>query len=658
MVAFKAHSVTIGGKVFSGDKAGYPELPTVYGGLSINWGAASCIDHPDVSRAQASLWIPKTHEAQIPELGDVILIKGGNVTDGIIPDAQLFAGKIESVKLKDSYEDNGVPGYFVDIVAADALAEAARLRLADVPWLKETAYARQERIAALATRSGVEFLPGRSVDQGYVDALYTVVDFRDVDSSPALEIFQRTVMASGHTVGSIDNVVQPTSALKLPNVLSSDTAGNDTQYSWTGEAGGSTSIQQLSGETKRTNWATNPTSHKASLNFIPYTGTGGAVTTSRYSTRTRNGDMRLGIYWSRSSTSGTTGFAYKEPDTTGSSGSKVSVGVWVQIGMAASQDAKSKTMSLVGTLYNGTTAVGTKSSGSFTVTQMTDSNAGWRYLKLNGITATGAYDSIQLAVHTVGNMLAGEAIFIDGVLIEKTATGGDYFDGHSLAPEANIVTEQTAGIPAFNSSALMDDSFEIDTSRVVNEINVDMKILYGSAWDPSKFPPREDANQIYRDIAGTRKTTPQTRSIATDWLILDPYLQGVPATTPMVIKGRLLLAGQSKAKWRLSSALVPILPDVPEQTSLLNLVQESTRFGALIRIDNGPTLVENYMRVHGGQLVIREDSYLELDLEPVEYSAPIPLCENTLAVDPIASNFRIGNFHTLTANDLRSIGAR
>jgi hypothetical protein len=108
----------------------------------------------------------------------------------------------------------------------------------------------------------------------------------------------------------------------------------------------------------------------------------------------------------------------------------------------------------------------------------------------------------------------------------------------------------------------------------------------------------------------------------------------------------------------MSNALSLVLSKVPAQEAIYSLLKEDTRFGSLLKITNGPELVFPYMRVRGGKIVLGEEPVLEFDLEPVEYSAPIPLSGATLAADYVASNYRIKNFKTLTAHDLRTIGVR
>ena len=105
MFKFNSNKVMIDGRTYRTDKASYPFFPTVMSGVDIQWGASSCIEHPDPSRAQLSLWIPKTHEGWLPELGDVVTVSGlYNDSPTSTNFVSMFAGKIESVKLQDDHK--------------------------------------------------------------------------------------------------------------------------------------------------------------------------------------------------------------------------------------------------------------------------------------------------------------------------------------------------------------------------------------------------------------------------------------------------------------------------------------------------------------------------------------------------------------------------
>jgi hypothetical protein len=651
MVNLFTHEVTIGGRSYNKGKSGYPALPTVFSGVEVTWGAPSCIEHPEPSRAVISLWVPKTHESFIPTLGEVVSVKAGVVEPWGAGNGQyaasVFAGKVESVKIKDDHKPNG--GYRINVVAADALAEAARLRLSDSPWPFETAASRQTRIAELASKNGVVFQPGNTIEQGFTEAVYTDVRPRDVDSFPALEAFQRTTMAAGHTVISSGNVVQPSVKLKLPQVLSADTSASTTKYAFDASGAGRHTMT-VNGVLTRTNWASNASGDDSTLGYFAIAGTGGTATLGNYFVQ-KHGRFAVGAEWTASATGGYQSFGYQQASVTGASASRVSAGIWVR-----STVAKSVKMNLI--LLSGPTPtqVGTKQSAIVSLAKDT-----WTWIKVDGATATAAYDRIDVRIEPQSNMLAGERLHIDGVLIEKTATAGTYFDRYTLDSLANIVPTETSSLVHIDSSAIVDDVFELDTTKVVNEIKIDMTRFIGSVGEPG-WEQKDSANpefdQIFTDEVGTRKTTPQTRSIVTDWAIRDAYLDDLLPNSVMVTKGKLLLSGQSKAQWRLSQAMSLVLRELPAQESINNLIHEVSRFGSLIAIDNGPALLPKYMRVRGGRIVLGEETQIELELEPVEYSAPVPLTKNSLNGDPIASYFKIQNFKTLSANDLRTIGAR
>jgi hypothetical protein len=455
-------------------------------------------------------------------------------------------------------------------------------------------------------------------------------------------------MAAGHTVISAENVVQTSVALNLPQVLEADDASSSVTYRFNSSGVGSHE-QYVNGVLNRTNWATNASGEtEDSYTLIP--GTGGVATLSVDDILNfKNGDSSILAHWTTGPTGGTHGVSYKQVGITGASGSKVSGGVWLYTYAA-------RTFKLALNLFNGATPAGSGLSGTYSLAART-----WTFIKFENLAATSAYNTVEVYVQPQANMPNGGMIALDGVLIEKTASLGPYFDRYTIDPQVNIIASARESISVFDSSAIADDVFELDTSDVVNEIKVEMYRFIGTAGEPG-WEYGDQANvhfdQIFTDEASSRKTTPQTRSIATDWAIRDAYLDDELPTSVMVTKGMLLLSGQSKAQWRLSNALTLVLDEVPAQENINQLISEYDRFGALIRIDNGPSFIPTYMRVRGGRYVFGESPSIELDLEPVEYSAPIPLTGSTLKAENLASYFKIQNFKTLTSNDLRTIGAR
>jgi hypothetical protein len=817
MVNLVAQQVSIGGRFYNSTKSGYPSAPTIFSGVEISWGADSCIEHPDASRAELSLWVPKTHKAFLPSLGEVVKVNAyltpPENASLYTNTARMFTGKVESIKLQDDHKatpavaipnsvnitattgwtlrysttgaseagrvaaaatvvdgdsfkypftssgthwfftktprfnvtagqnytitwtDNngtayytsevryynssgaqvgsmaqtislmegrlvftppvgavtadvelitnmsslsglasvdgyykigkivlGVPdssGYRINITAADALAEASRLRLSDKPWLFTTVFGRQNRIATLASNAGVDFEEWPSDDQGAVEANDTWVRGRDVDSFPALEAYQRATMAAGHTVISADNKVQPSRKMNLPQVLGSSQPVSGAVYKASTGTGVPFHEMYVNGVLTRTNWASFATGRDVNGNYFTggvYTavpGTGGQayiyslgldtpnVTTADF----KNGADTIMVNWTSSATAGSQGVYYQQGanSISGASGSKVSAGVWVKSNVTRS-------VKLQVNLFNNTTAAGTLLSNVFNLVKDV-----WQWIKLDGVTATAAYNLVQVYIQPQTNMLAGQSFYIDGVLIEKTATSGTYFDSYTLDAGSNVVAIERSGVPAFDASAIVDDVFEIDTSKVVNDIKVEFKTAVGAYTATFEYV---DNDQVFTDEEGSRKTTPQSRSIDTDWAMREVDMElGIP-TSVMVTKGQLLLHGQSEPQWRMSNALSLVLSKVPAQEAIYSLLKEDTRFGSLLKITNGPELVFPYMRVRGGKIVLGEEPVLEFDLEPVEYSAPIPLSGATLAADYVASNYRIKNFKTLTAHDLRTIGVR
>ena len=152
-----------------------------------------------------------------------------------------------------------------------------------------------------------------------------------------------------------------------------------------------------------------------------------------------------------------------------------------------------------------------------------------------------------------------EAIFVDGVLIEKAATAGKYFDGNWVAKDNTVLPEDKSNILTLTSSQIEDDVFEIDTSKVVNEIKVELKMVTGSGSAVAS-----DYNQIFTDQLGSKKTTPQTRSLDSDWAIEDTSAATDLPTSVMMSKVRLLLAAQSRPQWRLSGSLNLVLDEVDD----------------------------------------------------------------------------------------------
>jgi hypothetical protein len=643
--------VVINGQYFNVFKDNYPVQPTVMGGVSISFGADSCIEHPEPTRASLPLWIPKTHLTYIPSLGQTVTINLTRADPLPAPfvSTPVFNGRIESIELEDDHDPAG--GYKLRVVAADTLAQAAKERLSDIPWPYETVANRLSRIAVLASNSGVQFAP-TSTNGDYAlesTSLDSQVTPRDTDSFPALEAFQRAAMAIGATVGSIGGVVRPNNKLELPAVLDFDYTGVTKLYWWSSTPHASRTDYKISGVTNRTNWATNP-SGVSSTNYSIVAGTGGAGTIASGSTgnpyffKGGSANHVITATWTTAATGGNPGIKYRENTTAaGATGSKISAGVWVLtpvIGRSAKLQVN---------LWSGASIRGTGLSAAVSLT------AGvWTWLNMDNVTATGAFDDVEVIVQLQSGTSINEYLIMDGVLIEKTTAVGTYFDGDTKDVSVNIIAAENSDVIEIDSSEIVDDTYQLDTSKVINEIKVEAKKLVGTTT-----PVLQDADQVFSDQIGKIKTTPQSRSIESDWcqqvvLATDPF----STASILMTKGKLLLAGQSLTQWRLSSGITPVFKIMAPDTELDNLINESTRFGALIKIANAPAFAPQFVRVHAGTITINGeyDTEVSLEVEPVEYSAPTPLTKNSS--DSIARSMRFKNFHTLTARQLRAIGAR
>lgn len=829
MVNLKVTALTIAGRRFNTSKVDYPSRPTVYSGAEVTWGAGSGIEHPEPSRAALSLWIPKSHENYIPNLGDEVSIRGGAEVAGTVTTndtVDIFTGKVESVKVQDdhipfegyvapttiqhvsavtnsasgtdavaagwtlTYVPNnvstslapytsinsgvftvkkpagaatspyyiytptvpvasdkkivishGVPnsriytfqtrangtnvltdysqftdkygnltimpepetthfrfgwaanfvadtaesgqitatvgpfsalqegpntvatdpsGYRVNLVASDALAEGGRLRLSSEPWAATNVQGRVWQVSEAAKAAGVQFADYVTTDQGAADTTGVYVIPRDVDSAPALEVYQKAVMAAGLTVISAKNIIQPSVKLKLPRVLSMDSSAASAVYSWTGSRYVSPSILKVNGVQTRRNEARYPVSPSyTTTEWSTVAGTSGVVSTSNSSMSNSGVDrapgtawntyMSFSKQWTTGATGGSHGILYKDTAITGTSSSRLSAGIWVM-------PSATKNMRLVLTAKNGTTPVGTVSG------PVVSAKGGvWTWLKAEGVTTTNSYTSVEALaeVQTTTNMQTNDVLAAQGVIIEKTATMVGYFDGSTTdASTTTVMTDVTVGpnndaLPLVPASAIEDDAFEIDTTEVVTQVKISYRQEY---WDTAnnKWAFEEESADV-NNFAGLPKTTPQERSLDSDLLVLDGT---AVENTFLFQKAQTLLAAQSTPQYRLSGGVRIVLKALPEQVSLKHLLNEATRFGHLIKLSGQSNLLSPYFRVKAGRFLFGDEPAMEFEIEPVEYSAPTPMSQNTLFSDTTVWTVRLHNLKTLTSDDLRQVGAR
>lgn len=641
MVSIQSTSVVIGGHTFNLNKADYPSRPTAMSGVDITWGAGSCIEHTEPTRATLNLWIPYSFQNWLPALGDAVTI-----TANLSGTASLFVGKAETVTARDDHSK----GYRVKVVAGDVISETAKLRLADKPWPYETGQSRYYRTRDLLQASNVSFVEPTSPQ--YLDLFNLKVTPRDVDAFNALEAVQRLAMAAGTVVNATGGKLKFADPLKLPVVLLKADSQSSIKYAWTGTTENSRSIQTTAGVEKRRNYISNP---NAAVNYNGYSydaGTGG--TTSLFlqgqtflpgtGLEARRGSNYTQLWWQTGSTGGAGGVKVTE-SISGTSGDKFSGGLWLRHNKAG------MSLSVTVTFLNGSTAVGTKSASYST------SYLGWYFYKIDGATATGPYNSVRIDALIQGAITTGTTQHVDGVLLEKSATAGDFFDGNTLDAATDVRTGEVpnadgSALPVIPASAIEDDAFQLDHANTVNQIKVEY--FATSEVLPNTAPAFSDATLSLVNPESA-KQVPQQRSLQSDFAWNQQ--NGTQPSGVLFSRARVLLAAQSIPKWRLASTVSIVLKELDSQPGLRLLLDESTRFGQLIKITGVP-MIDQYQRVRGGRIVLGTEPVLELEIEPVDYSAPLSLTRSSLIADPVASTYNLRNFKTLTPNDLRSIGAR
>lgn len=180
--------------------------------------------------------------------------------------------------------------------------------------------------------------------------------------------------------------------------------------SWTGTANASTSIEVLAAT--RTNLCTNPSVEVDTTGWTYYAGAGGTANPTREISGGYSGTSFYRMTW----TAASTGYgAMWAPQITAAGSTTYTCSMWVRCSAAS-------TVSLVAQCYNGATATGITTGAPVACAANT-----WTRLSVTVTTA-----STDTAVRPYANMppQALNATFDgDAVLIEQTATLGNYFDG-------------------------------------------------------------------------------------------------------------------------------------------------------------------------------------------------------------------------------------
>jgi len=199
-------------------------------------------------------------------------------------------------------------------------------------------------------------------------------------------------------------------------------------YGWTGTANASTSVQRVNGVVARTNYVTNPTFATGTSLWGNAGGAGGSVTAQ--------------------STGGLFGAACAVV-TTGTADISGAQTVLANVPLGSDFTASAHVLAPVGAKYRirlsnnlnfaiGSSAVGTGAWQRVTVT-----------MPAANVTAA---PSVQIVADGAG---AQVSVLVDGVMLERASTLGDYFDGsfpwdiYGTAQRSSTSTSASAGAPQF-----------------------------------------------------------------------------------------------------------------------------------------------------------------------------------------------------------------
>lgn len=180
----------------------------------------------------------------------------------------------------------------------------------------------------------------------------------------------------------------------------------------------------------RTNFAPNPSAEYGATEFVAVPGTGGAGSTSRVSAGGFYGNAFARMLWSTSTTA-VSGGAYETTQAaTVAPGDTVTASVYVR-------SSKQQRLQLQLTWRDSSgTVLSTNTSGDQVVV---DANS-WTRLTNIAAVAPVSTDRVDLQVLAVSgtsaaNWTVNDTLDLDGLLIEKTNTLKDYFDGNSSGAE-------------------------------------------------------------------------------------------------------------------------------------------------------------------------------------------------------------------------------
>lgn len=670
MVTINVSSVEIGGRSYNKDKSGYPVMPTVFSGVEINFGASSCIEHPEPTSSTLSLWVPKTHENHVPALGESVHVVGGIGSQS----STLFKGSVEDVKLHDDHKP-----------AATPLSTRTNLITNPSAEVNFNGYS-----AELGTGGAIERSlrsDGGKVGSSYVRTVWTTGNTGG-NAGPAY--FQSGFSGTTSEKYSVSVWVRSnkTRTVALELTLLNSGVGN----TWAGYTPVTLSANVWT-QLKIENVTPSAAFNEAYI--WAYADAANKFATDDY--------MDLdGLILEKATTAGTY-FDGNTQDTL--SAETISVSQWdgvahastttqsvyalnsesggYRINVVAADAVAAAGRLRIGTTPWDSTILTKRLSDIAQLAQPSGVEFHDPYLgdNLYGVPADRGGDEMlgiivrardvdsisALEIYQDTSMSAGITVgSIDNIvgpnykLLMPRVLDRDVNGVAIIEEVSSKYTERP--IPAIPVGAIVDDTFTLDTTETVNQVKLDYFVRKGTAWTSEHLAVSE-ANMTLSTEAN-KFAAPVTRGLKTETQVEDPYSSLQPpkmdSANSITIKARGLLAAQSIPRWRLSSGMSLVLKELVDNGGLQDLIEEAGRFGQLIRIDGAPERVESYQRIRAGRIVLGEKPSLDFELEPVDYSAPTVLTRNTAFYDGTTKAITLGAFQNsgITINDLRSIGAR
>lgn len=612
----KAYSVSIGYRAYNLNKSGYPVRPSIYAGMEVAFGAASCSEHPESTTASLSLWVPKTHTEYLPKLDEEVYVRG---TFGGTKISTVFAGTVDRVTLFDDHKPaetyDPTQYYGNKVLDINDSLLGHWIVTGDVS-LTHTATSIDNGILTIT-------LDDRIVNAyGYHHSTHITLQNLQKFSIPA----DRDLSVETGIVGAT-GVVTMYFYNSIGNLLSGKTVDVNTINTVTPPAG---ATKMAIGD-----WSIDAKAGYPILKVGP--------------------------------------FIVRDPSTaTPAPESVPGYRVLVQCSDAVAQAGR---LRIGDTPWDSTTAMlrfgriselakpaGVKFGGTYGLTV----SRGYAeledvYVRARDVDSVNALEVYQgtamsggMTVGSISNVVGPNYRLLMPRVLDKDTNGA--FIEEVTNPN------NSRPIPAIPVNAIVDDSFSLDTTETINQVKLEYFVRKGTVWSSEPEAVSETNMTI---SASDAKYAPVTRTLKVENQVNDPYssLQApkLDAVNSVMVKATALLAAQSVPRWRLSNGCDIVLKNLPDSEGLIQIIDEETRFGQLIRIDNGPSEIEQYQRIRGGTIVLGANPSLSFQLEPVDYSAPLALTKDAATFDATTASITYADLKKnlgLKINDLRSIGAR